>query len=262
MSKAVTKALFGMDKFLSQMSQIPTTEILEFTTFEQVPHQLLGISNEEELCMLEKNMTEPIVLTAAQVNTASHVLGRAFQDDPLMVYLLPDAGKRKRLLPALFRVVARYCQRYGVVYTTSDLDALICCLVPGRPASIGRLILTGLSAPPVRIGLGGLRRFLHASTYTDEAHERTITGAHWYVWVLGVEPGCQGQGLGGKLLQTVLQQATIQHLPCYLETENPRNLPFYQRHGFRLVSEATIAGSDVHVYALLWEPDSMASAPA
>lgn len=201
-------------------------------------------------------MVEPVILTATQTTIASYVLGRAFQDDPLMAYMVPNAEKRKRLLPVLFRVVVRYCQRYGVLYTTPDLKALICGLPPGQAASIGRLILTSLSAPPIMIGLRGLRRFVHASLSTNEAHERAIAGAHWYIWALGVDPACQGQGLGGKLLQAILRQATAQSLPCYLETENPRNLPFYQRHGFRLRSDAMISGSNVHVYALLWEPSA------
>lgn len=198
---------------------------------------------------------ESITLNAIQINRAAHMLGSAFQDDPLMIYLVPNAEKRNHLLPALFRVVIRYCSRYGIIYTTPDLDGLACCLPPGQSKTIGRLVLTSLSGAPVQLGLGGLRRFLHASTYTGEAHTRAAPTDHWYVWVLGVEPERQGYGFGGKLLQAVLQQARAQNLPCYLDTQNPRNVPFYQRHGFRQVSEARISGSEVFVYAMLWEPD-------
>ena len=173
-----------------------------------------------------------------------------------MVYLIPHAEKRRQLLPALFRVVVRYCLRYGVIYTTPESDGLVCCLPPGQTPTIVRLVLTGLRGAPFQIGLAGLRRFLHAARYTDEAHARTVAGHHWYVWVLGVDPTCQGCGLGSQLLQIVLQQARVQRLPCYLDTQNPRNVPFYQRHGFRQVSQSPIAGSDVQVYALLWEPDT------
>lgn len=171
-----------------------------------------------------------------------------------MVYLVPNAEKRRRLLPALFRVVVRYCLRYGTIFTTPDLAALACCLPPGQSTTVVRLVLTGLRGAPVQIGLAGLRRFMRASAYTDEAHARAVSGQHWYVWVLGVEPERQGSGLGGQLLQTVLQRARAQHLPCYLDTQNPRNVPFYQRHSFRQVGRTTIAGSDVQVYAMLWEP--------
>jgi fatty-acid desaturase len=39
----MTKALFGMYQFLAQVSQIPTTLVLEFAAFEQVPHLFLRI---------------------------------------------------------------------------------------------------------------------------------------------------------------------------------------------------------------------------
>jgi predicted GNAT superfamily acetyltransferase len=55
----------------------------------------------------------------------------------------------------------------------------------------------------------------------------------------------------------VLRQAEAQGKPCYLDTENPRNVPFYGQFGFRQVSETPIAGSDVRVYAMLWEPDEV-----
>ena len=39
-----------------------------------------------------------------RLGEASDVLARAFQDDPAWVWLIPDAGRRARLLPWLFRV--------------------------------------------------------------------------------------------------------------------------------------------------------------
>lgn len=198
----------------------------------------------------------PITLQATQIKAAAQLLGNAFQNDPLMVYLTPNADKRSRLLPSLFGVVARYCLRYGTIYTTPDLDGVACCLPPGQTIpTIGRMLRSSLRGAPVQLGLSGLLRFLHASKYMDETHEQVAASAHWYLWVLGVDPQRQGHGFGGKLVQTVLQQARAQNLPCYLETENPRNVPFYQQHGFRLMREISIPGSEVHVSALLWESE-------
>ncbi|HXR65543.1 MAG TPA: GNAT family N-acetyltransferase [Ktedonobacteraceae bacterium] len=199
--------------------------------------------------------TEPTTLNASQVNTASQLLGRAFQDDPLMIYLTPNASRRARLLPSLFRVVLSYCLRYGVVYTTPDLAGVACCLPPGQTSlTIGRLALISMRHIPGRLGPAGLWRFLYASHYADKIHNQTAPGTHWYLWVLGTEPHEQGHGVGGAFLQSVIQQASIQHLPCYLETENPRNVGFYQHHGFRLISEVIVKNSNLHVYAMLWEP--------
>jgi ribosomal protein S18 acetylase RimI-like enzyme len=200
--------------------------------------------------------TEPIMLNASQVEAGACLLARAFQNDPLMVYFVPSTQKRRHLLPVLFRVVVQYCLCYGAVYTTSGLDGLACCLPPGQTKTISRLALTSFSSGiPVQLGLVGLQRFLHASRYTGQAHKQAAPGVHWYIWALGIDLERQGYGFGSQLLQKVQKRALAEAMPCYLDTQNPRNVPFYQRHGFRQVSETTIAGSDVHVYVMLWEPD-------
>jgi len=198
---------------------------------------------------------EPILLNGAQAKAGAHLLARAFQNDPLMVHVLSDAQRRKRLLPILFGVVVRYCLRYGAVYTTSGLEGVICCLPPGQTTTIGRLALISLLDPPLQLGLTGLPRFLRASSASDRAHKQAAPGAHWYIWSLGVDPACQGHGFGGQLVRTVLWQAKAQSKACYLDTENPRNEPFYGQFGFRQVSETPITGTDVSVYAMLWKPD-------
>lgn len=195
-----------------------------------------------------------ILLHIEQIEQASQLLGKAFQDDPLMTYVVPAADARRRVLPSLFRVALRYCLRYGTVFTTENLEGVACCLPPGQTnPAIGRLARISLRGKPGWFGLPGLLRFLRASRYMDRTHAQIVPGPHWYLWVLGVEPENQGQGTGGKLLQIVLQQAREQGVPCYLETENPRNVPFYQKHGFRLVSESQVPRSQVHIYAMLWE---------
>ncbi len=40
---SMAKALFGSHEFLTQMSQILTTQVLEFATFEHVPHLFLWL---------------------------------------------------------------------------------------------------------------------------------------------------------------------------------------------------------------------------
>lgn len=203
---------------------------------------------------MSQSRARQTLLRVAQAEQASRLLGRAFQDDPLMAYVMPAAEVRRRVLPSLFRVVLHYCLRYGTVFTTEDLAGVACCLPPGQTnTTIGRLARVHLSSRSRWLGLPALLRLIHASKYTDDAHTQTVSGPHWYLWVLGVEPEKQGQGMGGQLLQTVIEQARAQGVPCYLETENPRNVPFYQKHGFRLVSESQIAYSPVRIYAMLWE---------
>ncbi|WP_167383626.1 GNAT family N-acetyltransferase [Bordetella genomosp. 12] len=54
----------------------------------------------------------------------------------------------------------------------------------------------------------------------------------WYLSILGVRPGAQGQGLGRRLLAATLARADRQGAGTYLETFNPESLPFYRKLGF------------------------------
>lgn len=222
---------------------------------QDIPIFQVGYARQKRFIRMSHTTNEPIALAISQVNAAAQLLGSAFHDDPLMIYLIPDAARRARLLPSFYRFVARYCLRYGFVYTTPDLAGVVCCLPPGQTTlTAGRLLRISLQGAPVGIGLATLRRFMHFTVYADKAHEQAAPGPHWYLWALATEPEQQGRGLGGQLLQTVLHFAGTEQLPCYLETENPRNVPFYQHHGLRLVGDTTVAQTELHIYALLWEP--------
>jgi GNAT superfamily N-acetyltransferase len=69
----------------------------------------------------------------------------------------------------------------------------------------------------------------------DDGHPRF---AHWYLPWLGVRAERQGTGLGARLLSEGLTRVDADHIPAFLETPNPRTVPFYERHGFEIVGVA------------------------
>ncbi|WP_338700344.1 GNAT family N-acetyltransferase [Streptomyces sp. Q6] len=56
--------------------------------------------------------------------------------------------------------------------------------------------------------------------------------AHVYLWMIGVVPGRQGEGLGTALMAPVLERCDREGLPVYLEASNPRSRALYERLGF------------------------------
>ena len=199
-----------------------------------------------------KASSEIMCLPTNQAGRAATVLARAFHNDPMMQYLLPGEPRRARWLPSLFSIVARYCLAYGEVHTTPALDGVACWLPPGEtnPPFL-RLARIGRRSPPVGMGLSGLRRYLQAAHYMERIHAHSAPQAHWYLWALGVEPERQGRGFGGLLTQPVLARARAQDMPCYLETMNSVNVPFYERHGFAVVSDGEAPGTGLRIWAML-----------
>ncbi len=200
--------------------------------------------------------TQEVLRLSKQDNAqASEVLARAFYTDPMLQCLVPNDAKRTHLLPSFFGLVVRYCLSYGEVYTTPTLKGAACWLTPGNTTpTFARILRTGVYVSPLDFGLAGLLRILQISAYTEAAHVRAAPGQHWYLWALGVDPPHQGQGIGGMLIQPVLARADADGLPCYLETENPRNVPFYQKHGFKVMSEGEVTSHRLHIWSMLREP--------
>lgn len=98
------------------------------------------------------------------------------------------------------------------------------------------------------------RRLLHYMNCADAQHARHAPDKHWYLYFLGVDPARQGQGTGGRLLREVLPQADAQRVPCYLEISAERNVGFYQKHGFKVMSEAVLPDNGPRMWFMRREP--------
>jgi ribosomal protein S18 acetylase RimI-like enzyme len=76
---------------------------------------------------------------------------------------------------------------------------------------------------------------------------------HWYLPFVGVEPMQQNRGLGALLLRPILERCDHERLPAYLESTNPRNIPFYESLGFRRVGMIQ-SGTSPEIVPMLREP--------
>lgn len=194
-------------------------------------------------------------LTEAHHQQATVMLGRAFHNDPWMLYLYPDEVKRRHRLPVLFGIPLRYVLRYGEITTTADVTGVACWLPPGKTTlTLRGMLNTGSLRSAFQLGWQGLLRSNRLQIYQNSLHKRYVSEPHWYLYVLGVDPTVQGQGIGSMLLQSGLERADAARLPAYLETMNPRNVPFYQKFGFSIVHEGEIPGSNVRMWSMLHSP--------
>lgn len=64
----------------------------------------------------------------------------------------------------------------------------------------------------------------------------------WYLEVVAVHPSLQSRGLGAKAMQWVLDY--IGHETIVLECTSESNIKFYERFGFRVVEEVSLADED------------------
>ena len=74
---------------------------------------------------------------------------------------------------------------------------------------------------------------------------------HYYLEVLGTRKDRQSKGVGSAVMTTMLERCDREGLPAYLESSNPRNIPFYARHGFETREEVT-CGKGAPVCTTMW----------
>ncbi len=158
----------------------------------------------------------------------------AFAGDPVERWLYPEARHYLESFPSFLDAFGGRAFDEGTVWRSEDFGAVAMWLPPGAQQD-GEAIVELLTA--------SVPRNKHEDMYLaleqmDAAHPRF---PHWYLPWLGVDPSVQGQGLGSRLLRHCLAFIDETRQPAYLETPNPRTIPFYERHGFE-VTGATQAG--------------------
>jgi GNAT superfamily N-acetyltransferase len=167
------------------------------------------------------------------------VMARAFHDDPVICWLLPDASRRPARLRRFFGVELRHMALpRGCVWTTDDLSAAALVLPPGR----WRVPLSATLREGRAFG-AGLGRAARLGAAMEWRHAREVRGPHYYIRDVGVLPEMQGRGLGSTLMAPTLERCNSEGLPAYLEASSARSAALYERLGFEHVSELSVLGS-------------------
>lgn len=200
--------------------------------------------------------TEVVRLERSQIDAASTVLAQAFNNDPMFNYFATvDEPARLDLINWVAKTILRYSQPYNHIYTTQDdIKGIAVWLPPGKyPLNNVRFLLSGLYRIPPKLRFDRFRQLIALFSKIEEYHQQDLPEKHWYLFMLGVSPRYQNQGIGGLLLQPILKQADQEKVPCYLETSTERGVNFYQKQGFKVLRSATFP-ENLQYWTLKREP--------
>lgn len=175
------------------------------------------------------------------------VLARAYHDNPLMRWVLPDEGTRDDACAAwLGPSVDRYVALGGVDVLVEDGEVLAAAAwrEPGLDAQhpVLRTLPTG---PGVLAALVGRARAADVLARLGAAATWAPAAPAPYLNYLAVRPERQGAGLGARLLEHRLRRYDAAGAATWLGTTDPRNVPFYSRLGYAVVGEAELTPSSV-----------------
>ena len=94
-------------------------------------------------------------------------------------------------------------------------------------------------------------RLVGALTAIEKVHPKE---EHYYLEVLGTHQDRQSKGIGSAVMSHMLDRCDTEGMPAYLESSNPRNIPFYARHGFEPTDEIVVGKGAPTVTAMWRDP--------
>ncbi|MGH9303882.1 MAG: GNAT family N-acetyltransferase [Acidimicrobiales bacterium] len=192
------------------------------------------------------------------VRHLSASLARAFVDDPVSSYIFAAQPSRRRRLERYFAFQLRAVfLQVGEAYATGDLAAGALWIPPRqhRPPTFGQAV----AQLPIVLVLGSaLVRGTRLVGLLERHHPRS---AHYYLATIGTDPSSQGAGRGSALMSEVLKRCDAQSIPSYLESSKESNVSFYERHGYEVIEEVTLEGTQLRLWLMWREPDPRRSEP-
>jgi Acetyltransferases len=160
-----------------------------------------------------------------------NILSRAFAVNGSVNYVVGQGDGQLGRIRALMAYSVEVCFRFGKVYLDRDNMACALVLYPHRRQTTLRSIALDVELVLKAIGWRRLRRVLRREAQIKKIQPKEDMA---YLWFIGVDPARQQVGIGSALLHSVIDVASQDGLPVYLETSVTENLPWYQRFGFTI----------------------------
>ena len=151
----------------------------------------------------------------------------------------------------------RHGMKYGEVYITSPGCEGVAIWAPPNTHYhawwsnfiSGRFLLTFI------MGIDSTKRQMAFEMYAREVRKRVVPFSHWYLQLLGVAPECQGLGFSSRLLTPVLARIDKEGSPCFVETQDEKNVAIYEHFGFKVGEEGIVPGTNIKHWAMLRKND-------
>jgi GNAT superfamily N-acetyltransferase len=173
-------------------------------------------------------------------------LARAFYDDPLFGFFIPNLLKQMKSIVAFMSSGVKDARSFGdiwVAHADGKVAGAAVWLPPGAyPRGARRDFKTYLRTLPTLVHSGKrVGRAIALLGAVDNAHHE-LHGPHYYLAILGTDPEFQRSGAGSAVLAPVLERCDTEGLPAYLETQKEANIAYYARHRFEVVQKLEVPG--------------------
>ena len=168
----------------------------------------------------------------SDIQESANVLSVAMVDNPLHVAVFQGKGEKQRMeIEKMFRGLL--IELPGIVFLAKQNQTIIGVMrmksCQGRKAA---------DIPKDAIDekdIGWRRSVWHADWGRNDPIKQ-----HWHLGPIGVLPIHQGSGVGSMLMERFCREVDACFAKAYLETEGDKNIRFYEKFGFKVISESDI----------------------
>lgn len=184
--------------------------------------------------------------TASDEAHAIAVIALAFGADPAARWTWPDPQQYLLHFPSFVKALAGKAFEHASAYYIDGYAGAALWLPPGITPDETALLTLLQRTGSALVQNDVLAVFEQMGRYHPQE-------PHWYLPFVGIDPTQQGKGYGAALMQHALAPCDRDHTLAYLESSNPKNIPFYERHGFELLGTIQ-AGKSPPIFPMLRKP--------
>ncbi len=168
----------------------------------------------------------------SDIQESARVLSVAMLNNPLHVAVFQGNGEKERIeIETMFSKLL--VELPGIVFLAKEKQKIIG--VMRMKSCDGRKTPDDPKESKVENDISWRK-----SMWLNEWARHDPMDQHWHLGPIGILPSHQGSGIGSELMQCFCKEVDTCLTKAYLETDLDKNVRFYEKFGFKVVSETEI----------------------
>lgn len=165
------------------------------------------------------------------------ILAESFDDNGSVNYIAKQDRKRKQRIRKLMAYSFDICYLFGEVFLTDNRSGCALILFPDKKKNNLKSIFLDIKLVVSCIGISNIKKAMVRESKIKELQPKKLM---YYLWFIGVDQDQQNKGIGSALIKEVIEDAHSRQRPVYLETSTLKNIPWYEKFGFKIYNELNL----------------------
>ena len=171
-------------------------------------------------------------------NRVIDILTTSFDDNKSVNYIIKQDKKRVQRIRNLMDYSFEICYLFGDVLLSDDKSGCALIVLPDKKKTSLKSILLDVKLIFTCMGLSNVKKAMDRESKIKKFHPKEPM---YYLWFIGVDPKEQNKGIGTTLLKDVIKRAGLKNRSVYLETSTLKNIPWYEKFGFKIYNELDLS---------------------